>query len=155
MKTCAVRSCVNDSNKRPDLCFFNLPKDPFLREDWLEILGVRGNNNNLSNIAVCQAHFKEKDFKSGKKKDLKAHVVPVLNLGQRDPFDSDEDFQDFPYVSENDPEILEIQTEMFSINPQYTVKQEPVEEKPVQEPVPDPVRRILFYFEFFNLKILN
>ncbi|KAF8773250.1 hypothetical protein HNY73_015924 [Argiope bruennichi] len=134
MKTCAVRSCGNDSNKRRDLCFFNIPKDPVRREEWLEVLGINPRKN-INNLTVCEIHFKEKDFKSGKKKVLKSHVIPVLNLGQIDPVDSDEYF--IHYDIGNDPEIFEFQDEMSTTNNQVVVKKEPVEEKPDQEPAPD------------------
>ncbi|GIY20014.1 THAP-type domain-containing protein [Caerostris extrusa] len=125
MKSCAVKSCRNDSLKRPDLTFFNLPKDSVLKEEWLEILGIKRREN--QNVAVCENHFKEKDFRAGKKKELKSHVVPIPNLGKGDLIDSDDDFMDFsPDVI---PEMFQVTAEVHAVQSQHDLKQESLEEQ--------------------------
>lgn len=132
MKVCAVASCRKDSSKCPGVTFFNLPRDPCARGEWLDALGLKQSDAS-SSIKVCEAHFRPKDFCAGKRQ-LKTHAVPVLNLGVRktEPLDSDDEFMH----CDSDDEVLQEVKKLTAVEAMMDrkIKQE-AEEKPPEEQV--------------------
>lgn len=138
MKVCVVPSCRKDSANYPELTFFNLPRDPCAKGEWLDVLGLKQRNNegvHMHTIKVCETHFKSKDFGAGKRQ-LKPHAVPVLNLGvgKIEPLDSDEEFMHCD--SDNDEILLEVK-KITAVEAMMDrkIKQEKSEEKPQEDQV--------------------
>lgn len=105
MKICAVASCRKDSANFPGVTFFNLPRDPCAKSEWLDVLGLKPSEVSPS-IKVCEYHFRPKDFCAGKRQ-LKTHAVPAINLGVRktEPVDSEEEFMN---VDSDDDVLREV-----------------------------------------------
>lgn len=143
MKVCAVSSCRRDSSRCPGVTFFNLPRDPCAKSEWLEALGLKANEASQS-IKVCEAHFKSKDFCAGRKQ-LKGHAVPVLNLGvgKSEPLDSDDEFMHCD--SDNDDEIL---AEVKKISAADAMM-----DRKIKEEIPDekPEEQVAVYFVIFKI----
>lgn len=77
-KVCAALSC-NNTSKDTKLTWHNLPKEEWLREQWIDLLGIK--NNSSSDNKICSSHFKQNDFLNGRK-SLKEGSVPVLHLAK-------------------------------------------------------------------------
>lgn len=129
MKVCGVASCRKDSSNYPGVTFFNLPRDPCAKSEWLDALSIKRNEVS-SQIKVCEAHFKAKDFCAGKKQ-LKIHAVPVLNLGvnKSEPLDSDDEFMHCD--SDNDDILLEVKKKTAA----EAIMNRKVKVEPEEEPV--------------------
>lgn len=130
MKCCSIPLCANDSNKRPDLKYFALPRNVNLREEWLEVIGVKGNYRG-QNLSICENHFSDLDFKAGKK-ELKAHAVPVVDFRIGD-------VQFIPDSSDYKPEVIEIVRTEVQEQKTPAKKKLPPEEISVPEPTPPTV----------------
>ena len=130
MKLCAVASCRKDSSNFPEVTFFNLPRDPCAKSEWLEALGLKQSDAS-SSIKVCQYHFRPKDFCAGKRQ-LKTHAVPVLNLGVRktEPLDSEDEFMHI----DSDDDVLQEVKKLTAVEAMMDrkIKQEPEEKPPEQ-----------------------
>lgn len=140
MKVCAVASCRKDSTKCPGVTFFNLPRDPCAKSEWLDALGVKRSEVS-SSIKVCEAHFRSKDFCAGKRQ-LKTHAVPVLHLGVKktEPLDSDDEFMNCD--SDNDDIIEEVKKiTAAEAMMDRKIKREESEKKPQEEQEQETGRR--------------
>lgn len=62
LRKCAVGGCIEPSETS-----YSLPKDPLIRDQWLQFLEKEPNNNpNNKYIRVCKKHFSDSDFTRSK-----------------------------------------------------------------------------------------
>ncbi|GFT67902.1 uncharacterized protein NPIL_573811 [Nephila pilipes] len=133
---CAVRTCDNTSNNRPDLRFFKLPNEDSLKDEWLDALGIE-EHRHILDLAVCELHFNIRDFRAGKK-ELKPHAVPVVYSGSHvsdTSIDTDDDL--ICIHSCCDPDITEVQADVLHNDMLQEVKRESLDVEVKQEPAMD------------------
>ncbi|XP_067123275.1 uncharacterized protein [Centruroides vittatus] len=98
-KVCAALSCNNTTNDTK-LTWHNLPKEEWLRELWVDLLGIKDNKS--CENKVCSSHFKQKDFTNGRKTLLKGGSVPELHLAKPMNMDDTESESDVILLSSSD-----------------------------------------------------
>ncbi|XP_022250143.1 uncharacterized protein LOC106466426 [Limulus polyphemus] len=80
MRVCAASSCKSISELSSGLTFHPLPKDEFLRDQWIDLLGI-DDSKITDQTRVCSLHFKPKDFVNFKR-NLKTGSIPSLYLSK-------------------------------------------------------------------------
>ena len=57
----SIVGCNNRQGNNSEVTYFNLPKDPQRRKDWLAAIG-KDKGNLPSNVFLCSDHFEDKYF---------------------------------------------------------------------------------------------
>ena len=70
---CCVPDCPNPDVQR----LINLPGDPHVRKQWIELFALNEDRMNVKSTKVCMIHFKESDFRN---KMLKRGTLPSKHL---------------------------------------------------------------------------
>ena len=70
---CCVPECPNPDVQR----LINLPGDPHVRKQWIELFALNEDRMRVVNTKVCTIHFKEGDFRN---KMLKRGTLPSKHL---------------------------------------------------------------------------
>ncbi|XP_076324819.1 uncharacterized protein LOC143232805 isoform X3 [Tachypleus tridentatus] len=80
MRVCAAGSCKSNSELNLGLVFHPLPKDDFVKDQWIDLLDI--DDSKISDqTRVCSLHFKSKDYGT-LKRNLKASALPSLYLSK-------------------------------------------------------------------------
>ncbi|XP_022826963.1 THAP domain-containing protein 2-like isoform X1 [Spodoptera litura] len=96
MPSCAVVSCRNrsqDKNCRSHgIGYHVFPKDPIIKEKWIEACGRKDSWFPTKNAVICSIHFTEECFQLTKIRRLFPNAIPTLKL--RLVFDKPEESTD-------------------------------------------------------------
>lgn len=80
MAHCCVPNCNSNSRKNPTVSFHEIPSEFEVRTAWLRMIGRKNwtpiTTSNCSK--VCSKHFRDTDFREGKRRLLKKGVVPSV-----------------------------------------------------------------------------
>ncbi|XP_022242584.1 uncharacterized protein LOC106460211 [Limulus polyphemus] len=135
MRVCAAGSCKSNSELNLGLLFHPLPKDDFVKDQWIDLLDI--DDSKISDqTRVCSLHFKSKDYGTVKR-NLKASALPSLYLSKEksvpavDVFDNTGEYDDIEGKkgennSESDKQSSDKDTH------QVTTETKKEEEKPVR-----------------------
>ena len=85
MVHCSIVGCNNRQGNNSEVTYFNLPKDPQRRKDWLAAIG-KDKGNLPSNVFLCSDHFEDKYF--GKSWDLQNRLFYRQTNKKKTDFDS-------------------------------------------------------------------